>query len=127
MIKAEYDGAMRQLGLSMLMVIALAVSGVANAMSFADCPMASAQAAGAAVPGHDCCPDGAPGAPGDETPTKMTGCFVGQACRTAPALVPKAAPLRVSAPPLQARLTLEWDPVLASRAPDAFWRPPRTI
>jgi hypothetical protein len=132
-IKVEYDGAMRKLGLSLLMVIALAVSGVANAMSAADCPMASAQVGSAqmgasALDGqHDCCPDRAPAGPGDEAPAKMPGCFVGQACRTATALAPDAGPLPAIAPGLGAKLVFELDPVFGSRSPDAFWRPPRTV
>jgi hypothetical protein len=117
---------MRQFGLSMLMVIALAASGVANAMSYVDCPMLAVAAGQVSASSHDCCPEGAPATPSDEAPAKMTGCLVGQACRSAPAITPSLAPLRVAAPALQTKVALITDPALASRAPDAFWRPPRT-
>ncbi|MBX9745581.1 MAG: hypothetical protein K2X34_01685 [Hyphomonadaceae bacterium] len=126
MIKVEYGWLMRQVWLSALMVIALAASGVANAMSYVDCPLLAAAVGQASASSHDCCPDGAPTAPGDQAPAKMTGCFVGQACRTAPAITPSLAPLRIIAPALRTKVALITDPALASRAPDAFWRPPRT-
>lgn len=118
---------MRQVWLSALMVIALAASGVANAMSFADCPMLAAAAEQASASAHDCCPDQAPSAPDEQPADKMAGCFAGQACRTAPALTPALAHIRVAQPVLRTQTLLVSDPDLASRAPDGLWRPPRTI
>lgn len=133
MIKVEYDGAMRKLGLSLLMVIALAVSGVANAMSAADCPMASAQVGSAqmgasALDGqHDCCPDRAPEAPGDEAPAKMTGCFVGQACRTAPAVTPSFAPIAFPNATILVSAPAAFEPADLSGPLQQLFRPPRSI
>lgn len=125
---AHYVGVMRRFWLSLLMVIALASGGVANAMVMADCPMltqASAQPEMSA--GHDCCPDDAPAAP-DEQPAKQMGdCAMAQACRAGPALTPSVEPVSFIVSTIVVREPVMSDKSMISRAPDEFWRPPRTI
>ena len=128
MIKVEYDGAMRKLGLSLLMVIALASGGVANAMVMADCPMlAQASAQPEMGAGHDCCPDDAPAAPDQQPAKKMGDCAMAQACRAGPALAPSVEPVSLIVSAIVVREPVMSDKSLISRAPDEFWRPPRTI
>ncbi len=115
---------MRRFWLSLLMVIALASGGVANAMVMADCPMLAQAQMGA---GHDCCPDGAPAAP-DEQPAKQMGdCAMAQACRAGPAVTPSVEPVSFIDSAIVVREPVMSDKSLISRAPDEFWRPPRTI
>ncbi|MCL4716329.1 MAG: hypothetical protein KJZ75_15580 [Hyphomonadaceae bacterium] len=121
---AHYGGVMRRFWLSLLMVIALASGGVANAMVMADCPMLAQAQMGA---GHDCCPDGAPAAP-DEQPAKQMGdCAMAQACRAGPAVTPSVEPVSFIDSAIVVREPVMSDKSLISRAPDEFWRPPRTI
>lgn len=125
---AHYGGVMRRFWLSLLMVIALASGGVANAMVIADCPML-AQASGEPemTAGHDCCPDDAPAAP-DEQPAKQMGdCAMAQACRAGPALTPSVEPVSFVVSTIVVREPVMSDKSMISRAPDEFWRPPRTI
>jgi hypothetical protein len=113
------------------MVIALASGGVANAMVMADCPMlAQASAQSAMSPGmsngHDCCPDDAPAAPADQPAKKMSDCAMAQACRAGPAVTPTIEPVSYIVSFFVVREPLLPDKSVASRAPDEFWRPPRT-
>lgn len=116
---------MRRFWLTILLTVALAGGGFANALAAQACPM---QAAATAMAAHDCCPDGPQKqSPANDTSKKMPGCFVGQACRSAPAVAPTLAPLRISA--IEIPLTR---PLLAYSAPASgplqdFWRPPRSI
>ena len=87
----HYCTVMRRFWLSLLMVIALASGGVANAMVMADCPMlAQASANEAMSAGHDCCPDDTPAAPDEQPAKKMGDCAMAQACRAGPAMTPPA-------------------------------------
>ena len=127
-IIAHYDGVMRRFWLSLLMVIALASGGVAKAVVMADCPMlalASAQAEMGA--GHDCCPDDAPAAPDNQPAKKMGDCAMAQACRAGPAMAPSVEPVSFVVTAIVVREPVMSDKGLISRAPDEFWRPPRTI
>lgn len=124
----HYCTVMRRFWLSLLMVIALASGGVANAMVMANCPMlAQDMAQPVMAEGHDCCPDAAPRAPDEQPAKKMGDCAMAQACRTGPAMTPavEAAPLIVSL--IVVREPFMSDKSLVSRTPDEFWRPPRTI
>ena len=125
---AHYAGVMRRFWLSLLMVIALASGGVANAMVMADCPMlAQASAQPEMGAGHDCCPEDAPAAP-DEQPSKQMGdCAMAQACRAGPAMAPTIEPVSLIVSAIVVREPVMTDKGLISRAPDEFWRPPRTI
>jgi hypothetical protein len=115
---------MHRFWLTILMALALATGGFANAQMAFACPM---QTTTVAV--HDCCPDGSTHkqSPSDDGSKKMSGCFVGQACRSAPAVAPTMAPLRVSA--IGIRMTR---PLLDYSAPASgplqeLFRPPRSI
>lgn len=124
---AHYNGVMRRFCLSLLMVIALASGGVANAIVMADCPMlAQAWAQSVVSPGHDCCPD-APAAPDDQPTKQMGDCAMGQACRAGPAVAPTIEPVSLIVSMVVVREPLMSDTGIVSRAPDEFWRPPRTI
>jgi hypothetical protein len=125
---AHYAGVMRRFWLSLLMVIALASGGVANAMVMADCPMlAQVSAQPEMGAGHDCCPDDAPAAPDDQPAKKMGDCAMAQACRVAPALTPSIEPVSFIVTAIVVREPVMSDKSMISRAPDEFWRPPRTI
>ena len=119
---------MRRLWLSLLMVIALASGGVANAMVMADCPMlAQASAQHEMGAGHDCCPDEAPAAPDEQPAKKMGDCAMAQACRAGPAMAPSIEPVSFIVTAIVVREPVMSDKSMISRAPDEFWRPPRTI
>lgn len=125
---AHYRGVMRRFWLSLLMVIALASGGVANAMVMADCPMlAQASAQPAMSAGHDCCPDDAPASPDDQPAKQMGDCAMAQACRAGPAVAPTIEPVSLIVSAIVVREPVMSDKGLISRAPDEFWRPPRTI
>ncbi|MBL8538619.1 MAG: hypothetical protein JNM59_14540 [Hyphomonadaceae bacterium] len=79
----------RRFWLSLLMVIALASGGVANAMVTANCPMLAQDVAEPAMgEGHDCRPDDTPAAPDEQPAKKMGDCAMAQACRSEPAVAP---------------------------------------
>lgn len=116
---------MRRFWLSLLMVIALASGGVANAMVMANCPMAAqASAQPAMSAGHDCCPDEVPA---DQPAKQMGDCAMAQACRAGPALTPSVEPVSFIVSAIVLREPVMSDKSMISRAPDEFWRPPRTI
>ena len=119
---------MRRLWLSLLMVIALASGGVANAMVMADCPMlAQASAQHEMGAGHDCCPDDAPAAPDEQPAKKMGDCAMAQACRAGPAMAPAIEPVSFIFTAIVVREPGMCDKSRIPRSPDEFWRPPRTI
>jgi hypothetical protein len=115
---------MSRLWLSVLMVIALGFGGVANAMVRADCPMLAAAEDGAF--NHDCCPDNAPAAPGDQPSKQMSDCAMAMACRAGPAVAPVEARASAPATPSALRVAPVLEQRFPSTAPDDFWRPPRT-
>ena len=118
---------MRRLWLSLLMVIALASGGVANAVVMADCPMLAQASAQPEMGGHDCCPDDAPAAPDQQPAKKMSDCAMAQACRAGPAMAPSIEPVSFIVTAIVVREPVMSDKSMISRAPDEFWRPPRTI
>ena len=82
----------------------------------------------ASASGHDCCSDGAaPGVPDQQPSNQMGDCMMGQAWRTAPAMAPTVEPIRVAMPLVSTGGQIVSDTGVASRAPEEFWRPPRTI
>ena len=60
-------------------------------------------------------------------PEKVTGCYLGQACRSAPVVIPTLEALGVSfGAVLQPRLLID-APAPATGSVRDFWRPPRSI
>lgn len=123
----HYTIRMRRLWLSVVMVIAFATGGVADALAWTDCPMLGRGAEQLTVSGHECCPDEGGSSAPDEQPSKMGGCVMGPGCRTAPAMTPTVEPIRTALPLPKSSGEIVSDTSVASRAPEEFWRPPRTI
>lgn len=118
---------MRRFWPSLVVVVALASGGIANAMVMADCPMLERVADAAMSGEHACCPDDTPAAPSEQPAKQMGDCAMGQACRAGPAMAPTIEPVSIVLQAIVARDSVVSDTGAASRAPDAFWRPPRTI
>lgn len=115
---------MRRIWLTLLVVLSLAVGGVASASTAQNCPFKSAP-----VARHDCCPDGAMKKASDSPnhSKKLADCQLGQACRGSVALA-------VSLPILESVPTEGANPApvvvivqQASTVSFTFWRPPRTV
>lgn len=119
---------MRRFWFCLLVAAALASSGVASALAWTNCPLLERAAQHNAGSGHDCCPDErAPGAPVQQPSKQMGNCIMGHACRAAPAMTPTVAPMPMAAPLILPHAPIISDTGAVARAPDAFWRPPRTI
>jgi hypothetical protein len=111
---------MRRVLFTMLLAFALGAGGVANAAATLACPMQTGASAA-----HDCCDEN--GAPAQQDDNKMAGCFVGMACRTAPALTSVPAPIAAPLAALPAGY-IELSQLAPASGPlQDLFRPPRTI
>ncbi len=125
----HYHSLMRRLWLTILMAFALTLGGYANALAAQACPMEAPREA-AAVASHDCCPDDETsqgGAPTEQSQKGMAGCVMGQACRTAPALTPSLAPIRLSSVTIPVSQPIVVNPAPARAPLSKHWRPPRLV
>lgn len=120
---------MRRLWLTILLTVAVAAGGFANALAAQACPMQSAPHAQMAA--HDCCPDGAgkqdDGQSQDHHQKSMAGCVLGQPCRTAPANTPSMAPIALSTAAIKVSQPPLGDVAQPGLTGTEFWRPPRTV
>lgn len=114
----HYHGRMRRLWLTLLLAFSLAASGFAGAAMASDCPMQAAAQ-------HDCYPDG--GSPDDPIQTDLDGCMAGMACRSAPAVTPSLALIRLSARPMRVVEPVVGEPAPPSGPLQDLFRPPRSI
>lgn len=119
--RANYAASMRRGLLTLLVTIALAVSGLASAGAAAACPMQSQEV-------HACCPDEAPGKEGPvQAPHDMECCLSGPACRAA------FSPAALEQEDRTPAVVIETGPVLVDDgAPlggllNEYWRPPRIV
>lgn len=115
-----YLNRMRRVWLTILTAFALAVSGVANAAAAPACPMQMSSSAS----DHDCCDEN--GVPSDEGSDKTSGCMVGMACRSAPAVAPTLAPLLLPSAAVRVSQPILSEPVAPSGPLQQLFRPPRT-
>ncbi len=120
----HYHGPMRRFWLTILMAFALVAGGYANALAAQACPMEAPAAAS-----HDCCPDGdrSQDVPADQNQKGMAGCVMGQACRTAPALTPTLAPIRLASVVIPVSQPVVVNPAPARAPLSKHWRPPRFV
>jgi len=132
LINDHDDPAMRRIWFTILTIAALTVSGIASAVAAQSCPMLNAAASM-----QDCgSMDGmemrsSKNAPQKHMPAsdadKMAGCYMGQACRSVPAITPTPASLRITPVAIQQLRLLIDTPAPATGAVRDCWRPPRSI
>lgn len=128
----HYARCMRRLWLTILAIVALTASGFVSAVAAQSCPMLNGAASMQDCSSMDSMQmNGVQGAPKKHAPAsnsdKMSGCYLGQACRSAPVVTPTLEPLRISVVAIvQPRLQID-TPAPATGSVRDFWRPPRSI